>query len=369
MKIVHLMASPFFGGPERQMLGLAKHLPATTTSFFLTFAESGKGQAFLDQVQAHGFQGMALEHNTPDLRLAAQEIARRIQKLGADLLTCSGYKPDIIGWLAARQAGIPVVSISHGWTAATLKVRIYETMDRLVLHGMDAIVCVSEAQAGRVRRAMVPAKKIVMIRNAIDPDAFASPDPAYSALLRQFFPSPVKHIVGAAGRLSPEKGFGQLVDAAALVGKLNPDIGFVHFGDGPERSAITRQIAARGLRQRFILAGFRSDATRFFPFMDLMVLPSYTEGLPVVLLESFAAGVPAVASAVGGTPEVLSDGLNGYLVPPGDSAALAQRILHLLADEPRRQAMGRHARQHVVDHFNFAAQAAQYQKLFDRLVR
>ncbi|HWY85786.1 MAG TPA: glycosyltransferase, partial [Gemmataceae bacterium] len=143
MIIAHLMASPFFGGPERQMLGLARHLPAVSTSIFLTFAEHGKCQAFLEQVHNHGFEGLALEHNTPHVRAAAREVAGHLGRVKADILTCSGYKPDLIGWLAARQVGIPVLAVAHGWTAATLKVRFYETVDRLILRWMDAVVCVS----------------------------------------------------------------------------------------------------------------------------------------------------------------------------------------------------------------------------------
>ena len=369
MIIAHLMASPFFGGPERQMLGLARHLPAGSTSVFLTFAEHGKCRAFLEQVHKFGFEGLALENNTPHVRAAAREVAGHLRRIKADILTCSGYKPDLIGWLAARRVGIPVVAVAHGWTAATLKVRFYETVDRLILRWMDAVVCVSQAQAERVRNAQVPEQKIAVIRNAIAAEAFADPNPAYGDLLRAFFKRPPRRIVGAAGRLSPEKGFDQLVEAAALVLPQDPDIGFVHFGDGPLREAIGRHIAARGLRERFILAGFRADLGQFLPHLDLMVLPSFTEGLPVVLLEAYAAGVPCVATAVGGTPEVIEDGKTGYLVPSGDPPALARRIGDILHDEPTRLAMGRHGRQRMRDHFTFAAQSVSYQSLFDSLLK
>jgi len=368
MIIAHLMASPFFGGPERQMLGLARHLPKSTTNIFLTFAEKGKSQAFLDQVHKQGFEGLALQQNTPHVRSAASEVADQLRRFKADILTCSGYKPDLIGWMAARQVNIPVIAVAHGWTAATLKVRLNETIDRLIMRWMDAVVCVSEAQAQRVRRALVPEKKIVVILNAISAEAFANPDPAYGDLLRDLFIQKPKRIVGAIGRLSPEKGFDQLVEAAALVAKQDPDIGFIHFGDGPLREAVNRQIKAKGLGDRFVLAGFRHDIASLLPHMDLVVLPSFTEGLPVVLLEAFAAGVPAVATAVGGTPEVIEDGKNGFLVPSGDPPALARRIRDCLHDENARLAMGRLGRQRVRDHFTFAAQSVQYQRLFEKLL-
>ena len=117
----------------------------------------------------------------------------------------------------------------------------------------------------------------------------------------------------------------------------------------------------------FVLAGFRADVDQFLPFLDLFVLPSYTEGLPNVVLESFAAGVPVVATAVGGTPEVVEDGASGYLVPAGDPQALADRILDALANEDRLRDMGLQGRQTVVERFTFSAQARRYRQLFEDL--
>src|SRR5262249_44068886 len=155
----------------------------------------------------------------------------------------------------ARQVGIPVVSVSHGWTAATLKVRLYEALDRFLLRWMDCTVCVSEGQAAKVRRAGVPPDRLVLIRNAIQADGYTTPDPAFAARLQALFPRPLRRIVGAAGRLSPEKGFRQLIEAAQVVCRQDPGVAFVLFGDGPLREELTRQIAARSLEDRFILAG------------------------------------------------------------------------------------------------------------------
>jgi glycosyltransferase involved in cell wall biosynthesis len=369
MLVVQLMASPFFGGPERQMLGLACSLPKNYRTVFLTFAERGLARPLLAQVHRHGFEGWALAHNFPHVARAAREVARELRRLRADIVCCSGYKPDLIGWLAARQAGVPCVSVSHGWTSATLKVRVYETLDRWVLRWMDAVVCVSEGQAVKVRQTGAPPERVEVIRNAVALEAFAEPEPAVRAALEGLFPRPPRRIVGAAGRLSPEKGFDRLIDAAALVTQTEPETGFVIFGGGPLRAALAAQIAARGLQDRFVLAGFRTDLQRFLPVLDLAVLSSLTEGLPVILLEALAAGVPAVSTAVGGTPEVIADGVHGYLVPPGDSAALARRVLDALRDDAARRAMGARGRQRVREQFTFATQSAQYQRLFERLAR
>jgi hypothetical protein len=172
MHVVHLMASPFVGGPEKQVLGLARSLPQSYETSFISFAERGLSQPFVDTARAQGFQAITLRENAPHLLRARAEIAELLRNLRADILCCNGYKPDILGYLGARAAGVPVLSISHGWTGTTWKVRVNELLDRVVLHGMDCTVCVSEAQAAKVRRALVLSKRIAVIRNAIATEPF-----------------------------------------------------------------------------------------------------------------------------------------------------------------------------------------------------
>lgn len=368
MVVVQLMASPFFGGPERQMVGLARSLPDDVRTVFLTFEEQGRCRALLSELNKRGLQGESLEKNYPDVPGAVRELARKLRELRADVLCCNGYKPDIIGLLAARQVGVPVVSISHGWTRVTWKVRLNEALDRLVLGWMDAVVCVSEAQAVKVRRAGVPPQRVLVIRNAIGTEEISEFDRAFRGQLEGAFCHRPRWIVGAAGRLSPEKGMDQLVQAANAVLARIPDVGFVVFGDGSQRKQLEDQIHGFGLQGKFVLAGFRSDLGRLWPCLDVAVLPSWTEGMPVMVLEAMAAGVPVVATAVGGTPEVVDDGNNGYLVPPGSPIALADRIRDLLEDEVVRRAMGLAGQEKIRRDFTFTRQAEAYRNLFERLV-
>ncbi|MCG2684014.1 MAG: glycosyltransferase [Planctomycetales bacterium] len=382
------------------MLELGRELKESYRSVFISFLEEGRCWDFIEKARADGFQAHALQYDTPRLLAAVKELTALLRSVNAKLLFCHGYKPNLLGLLAARKLGIPAVAVSRGWTGESLRVRLFDALDRRVLRWMDKVVCVSEGQAAKVRRAGVREDKITVIRNAIRPERFADPDPAYREQLRRMFLDPGKgdrsilcaapggpfrqngpvpfsgsvsgpdFIVGAAGRLSPEKGFGVLVDAAAIVlgsgvrGQGSGiNVGFVLFGDGPLRESLERQIAARGLEGKFILAGFRSDLDQFLPHLDLMVLPSFSEGLPNVALESLAAGVPVVATAVGGTPEVIEDGRTGYLVPPGDPAALADRIISTLSDRTLRSNFAAAGRDRVARRFSFAAQAEAYRNL------
>ncbi len=404
MRIVHLTSSRFYGGPERQMLALAGALPEEDSTVFVSFSEDGTCQEFLAQARAAGFPAVALKHDTPRLLAARRELVGVLRQLRADVLLCHGYKANLLGLMAGRKLGISVVAVSRGWTGECLKVRLYEALDRHVLRWMDRVVSVSAAQAEKVRRAGVHADKIAVIHNAIRLERFDDPDPAYRRKLLDMFPEPPALVVGAAGRLSPEKGFGVLIEAAARVGDRTTEVrgkrpeateqgapggngrasalcplpsclcppsasvGFVLFGDGPMRDALSRQIAACGLERSFVLAGFRTDLDRFFPHFDLFVQSSYTEGLPNVILEAQAAGVPVVATSVGGTPEVIENDKTGWLAPAGDAAALAERVACVLADDPTRAAFSRRGRANVEDRFSFAAQARQYQDLFTSLL-
>jgi glycosyltransferase involved in cell wall biosynthesis len=359
------MASPFVGGPERQMLGLALALPSSYRTTFLSFSERGLCRPFLDEVRRCGFEGIELQHNFPNVRRAAHEVAGQLRSLKTDVVCCSGYKPDVIGLMASRQCGVKAISVSHGWTGATLKVKAYETLDRLALRWMQAVVCVSEAQAVKVRRTGTPPDRVHVIRNAVSLHRFGKPDAKYRHEMEGFFGTPLRRIVCAAGRLSPEKGFAKLVEAAALVVKSDPKVGFIIFGEGPLRGQLTRLICEHKLQDKVVMPGFRGNLEAYLPHADVLALPSFTEGLPVIVLEALAARVPVVATAVGGVPEVVEESKSGYLVPPGDAAALARRLGDMLGDDSKRREMGGRGRQCVEEQFTFAAQSARYQKLFE----
>ncbi|MCD4727371.1 MAG: glycosyltransferase, partial [Pirellulales bacterium] len=234
MVVVHLTASRFFGGPERQMLELAKALPTEIRSVFVSFSETGLCQAFLDKVRQDGFEAIALRYDTPRLLAALRELVGVLRSLRTEagkgdrsilperpsgccaqngpvpfsglVLCCHGYKAGLLGLVAARRIGIPAIAVSRGWTGENFKVRIYEALDRRVLRWMDKVVCVSEGQAAKVRRAGVRDDKITVIHNAIRPERFENPDPAYREQLRRMFGAEKWSVV--SGQWSEQGGKG-----------------------------------------------------------------------------------------------------------------------------------------------------------------
>jgi glycosyltransferase involved in cell wall biosynthesis len=362
--VAHLTSSCFLGGPERQILGLAQELSSAYRTVLMSFSEGGHCRDFLRAASENGHEAIELVNDTPLLFAARRELISLLRSAKATVICTHGYKADALGLLAARHLGIPAVAVSRGWTRESWKVRAYESLDRRLLRRMDRVVAVSEGQAAKVRQAGVPPDNVLVIRNSIQAERFADNAPGHRDELRSLFPAAPAVIVGAVGRLSPEKGFDVLVEAAAIMTAAHPEVGFALFGDGPQQSRLVRRIADLGLQQRFVLAGFRDDLDRFIPHFDLQVLPSYTEGLPNVVLESLAAGVPVVATRVGGTPEVVDDGVNGYLVPPGDARTLAERISSLVDSADLRRRMGAAGRERVLREFTFQRQAGEYLDLF-----
>ena len=178
MNVVHLTASTFYGGPERQMLGLANALADECRTTFLLFAEGGRCRAFADQIRGQGFEATELANDTPHLRRAMREVRDYLRQRRTDVLCCHGYKANLLGRIAARRTGIAAVAVSRGWTRESLRVRLYERLDRWNLRWMDRVVCVSEGQAVKVRRAGVRPERTVVIRNAVRADRFARPDPS-----------------------------------------------------------------------------------------------------------------------------------------------------------------------------------------------
>ncbi len=360
--VAHLVASPFVGGPERQMIGLARALAPVDRSVFLGFPE---GRVLHDRLVEEGIASHLLASSGRPLLAAVREVAAWLRAEAPDVLVTHGYKPDLVGWLAARRAGVPQVAVAHGWTGATLRVRVNEALDRLAMRRARRVIAVSRRQGERVREAGVRPDRVVVIHNAIDVSRFGAPEPAVRLEMESLFPVRPGRIVLAVGRLSPEKGFYDLVRAARSVVERVPGAGFLLVGDGPLRGAIEEAVRAQGLEKSFVLAGFRSDVDRLMPAADLFVQSSHTEGLPNVVLEAAACGTPIVATAVGGTGEVVEDHVHGRLVEPRRPVDLARAIAEVLGTPADARRMAVAARRRVATEFTFAAAASAYRNVLE----
>jgi glycosyltransferase involved in cell wall biosynthesis len=366
--IVHLRDSNFVGGPERQILEHCKRMESDDYEMILVcYEEPGQPNDLRLRAEEQGLVCLTLPVMSPFSPKNISRIVEVLRRVGADILVTHGHKGNIFGRLACWRLGIPTVAVSRGWTMESAKIRFFEFLDKIFLHFADHVVAVSEGQRRKIQACRVRPGKVSVIHNCIDVgnwcgggrngvrESLGVPDGAV--------------LVATAGRLSPEKNQRMLLKAADRIAMQADDVYFAVFGEGVLRGELEADIRRAGLEGRFLLPGFRSDMNAVMEAVDIFTLPSLTEGLPNVVLEAFACSKPVVATAVGGTPELVRDGENGFLIESGDEAGLAARILSLAADREMRDRMGRAGREMVSSQFTYPRQAEKYRALYGSLAK
>jgi glycosyltransferase involved in cell wall biosynthesis len=176
-------------------------------------------------------------------------------------------------------------------------------------------------------------------------------------------------VLASIGRLSPEKGHADLIEAVGIAVKRGYKLSTVLVGDGPDRRKLLEMVRAKGLDAWVHLPGYGSQPERILEDVDLLVLPSHTEGLPNAALEALAMEVPVLATRVGGTPEVISDGETGRLVPPRSPIALADAIIEFLSNPAPWRQMAQRGRLHVEANFDFRARTRKLEAIYAELAK
>jgi glycosyltransferase involved in cell wall biosynthesis len=205
----------------------------------------------------------------------------------------------------------------------------------------------------------VPPEKIKTIANGIDVTAFERAQPL--PLLKD----EGSIVVGVVARLDLQKGFEYLLRAARELCKMFPDLKIVIAGEGPDRNRIEEMIQQYGLQSSVVLAGQQSNMPAVYAAMDIFVLPSLNEGLPMTVLEAMAASKPVIATRVGAIPSVIRDGENGLLVAPKDSEGLRNAVASLLNDPERRRQLGDQAHAWVSQNYTSEAMALKYREMYE----
>ena len=365
--IMHLIATNFYGGPEKQIVEHLKRLSGHYGGILASFLEGSNPNETLEQAKIVGLK----HHGIPmSNRFDIRALWKLIQLLGrekVDLLCAHGYKSTVMGWWAGKKVGIPVIAFSRGYTAENKKVAFYEWLERRALSRLDAIIFVSEGQRKRLESFGIRGRKSWVVHNAISVNSTGTTDKRKEIFEEFGIPSNATMVV-SAGRLSPEKGHRFLVEAIGMLkGSIN-NTHFVFCGDGPCQKELGKQSKELGISEICHFVGFRRDIDEIFQAMDLMVLPSLTEGLPNVVLEAFACAKPVVATAVGGVPEIVEDGINGILVPKERPDLLADAIKDCLAIPDKRRAMGEAGYQKVKSEFTFESQTQKLETIYDEVL-
>jgi len=364
MKIAHLIATNFYGGPERQIVNHARYLGRRGgTPHIVTFEENGQSSDLLWRAEESGIATHMLRSQGAFNPCVIMELAKFLRKEEIGILCTHGYKSDVVGRLASWLVGIPDIAVSRGWTGESFKISLYEWLDRLFLRVADHVVAVSAGQRRKVLNSGIAEDKVSVIRNSIE---LANRTVSNTGSFRREMGIPQDAVlIASAGRLSPEKNYEGLIEAAKVVSGHMPEVYFVVCGDGFLRLRLELAVKMNGMEKRFNFTGFRSDLDDILAEVDIFVLPSWTEGLPNVVLEAFACKKPVVATAVGGTPEVVDHGVNGLLTEPGDNVGLAEALMQLASNPELRRSMGENGYRVVADRFYFESQTDKYVELFE----
>jgi len=281
-------------------------------------------------------------------------------------------KAGFVGRLAARLAGVPVVlHVLHGHVFygyfGRLQTRAYITIERLMARLSDRIITISESQRHDIAHVyrIARANKVLVVPLGFDLNALVEAKQTAKARFRTLCGlSADAPLVGFVGRLTSVKNPALFVHAARRVLEEAPEAHFCVVGDGELRQNVERQVAALGIADRVHLAGWQRDMPAVYAALDVLVLTSLNEGTPVTAIEALAAGVPVVATDVGGVADVVRDKETGLLVPPGDAGALARSVSALLSDTGRGLAMAQAGQQDVLARFGRDRLIADMEELY-----
>jgi len=373
MRVLHVIDSGGLYGAEVMLLHLMEaQVRLGLEPVLVSIGSPGCGEKPVEvEARRRGLRVVPFRMRPGPNWVGAFNILRFARCEEFELLHSHGYKGNILfGLLPKKLRRLPVVTTLHGWTwtGGLTRMWIYELLDALSLRFIDRVVVVNQAMRSHPRLQFRRNARLMVIENgiplAVPAQAQNEPalDPRILAYARKGF------TVVAVGRLSREKGFDLLLEAVAGLVSQGKDIRLLIMGEGGLRESLLAQASELGISDRLLMSGYIPDAGRYLSRFGCFAIPSLTEGLPMVLLEAMAAGVPIVASRVGGMPEVLEHGRAGVLAEPGDAAALGEGIAGIMDQPATAVARVEKAGRRVREVYSIRAMAERYLEVYRQVL-
>lgn len=357
------------GGGEKALLELVKRLDRD--KYRVVVCAVGQGGPLESEFRKHADRVVVFQKKSKFDITLVMKVARLMREEKTDIVQTTLFYADVIGAMAAHLTKVPVVI---SWqTAVALPTghlkddRFRHTEShRFAVRVMDTIIAVSEdVKSYFVEKRGIEGEKIVVIPYGVNLDLYHRRE--NQAKRGELELGPSDPVVGVVGHLTEVKGHSYLIDAAPKVCRAFPDVKFLFAGCGPLQKDLELKIRNLNLTSNFRFLGVRRDMPELLNILDVFVLPSLFEGLPNVILEAMASAIPVVASAVGGIPEVVEDGVTGLLVPPTDSDGLANAIIRLLKDKKAAVKMGQSGRKRVEADYSIDVEVERIQALYEAL--
>ena len=364
LRVAHVLSSFHTGGQERVALDLATQQHAAGHHVVAVSLGGPPEGPNADAFRAAGAQTQTIAKGRGfDVSLPFR-LAAFLSKQRVDVVHTHNPHALIYGAPAASLVRAVAVHTKHGRNPdAARRLWLRRTVSKLV----DAYVAVTPTLAALAieKRECEPAR-VCVIPNGIDAERFRPRAEARRRIRAELEIPDEAWVVGTVGRLSPEKNQALLVDAMTPL--LDPRRRLVLVGDGPEREPLSLRIAATWRTELVSMTGARSDVENLIAAFDAFALTSRSEGLPLVLLEAMASGIPVVSTAVGGVPDLIEHGVTGFLVAAGDRVALTDRLEWLANRPPLAQKVAEVARQRVLERYTMQRMAREYEALYERLL-
>lgn len=304
--------------------------------------------------------------------ITLRRLTRLFKERHYDIVHTHTSKAGVLGRLAAERAGVPILvhtphgNVFHSYFNPYLT-RLFVWMERHCARRTDRII---ELTSGGVEEHLAEGigrrEQFRVIFSGIDTAPYEAAIAKREATRAALGAGPEEVLFGGVGRLEPVKGFTYFVEAAQTVLESDAHARCILIGDGAEREKLRAQAA--GIGNRFQFLRWRRDVPELMAALDVLAVPSVNEGMGRVVLEAGAAGIPVVASRVGGIPDIVDDGETGLLIPARDVAALAAAMLELAHAPERRRWMGATARAKVVPHFSLQKMVERIESLYEELV-
>jgi glycosyltransferase involved in cell wall biosynthesis len=366
-RVLHLITRLPIGGAERMLLGVLRNLDATRFDSVVCCIQD-RGE-LADEVESLGIpvQALGLMERGGFDRQVIPALRRLIREQRVEVVHSHLYHANLYGRIAAWREDIPVIASVHNTYSRRKWHR--HLINRLLARITFRITAGSaDVERDILVHDHVAAEKVVRLPNCIDLDRVVTSLSSAAAKQRLGF-GPADPLIGTVGRMEEQKGHAFLLDAFALLRKM-PELEAIPLrllvvGDGRLKSATEQRAKDIGIVGACHFPGSIKDLADISRAIDIFVMPSLWEGLSLAMLEAMAAGLPMVATDVGGARDVLGDGLRGVLVPPANACALAQAIRDLLIDAGRRGTLADSGSTHVRENYSVAALSRQLAGLYE----
>ena len=366
IRVLRVVARLNMGGPTLHVSYLTRGLQERGYETTLVAGQLARGEDSMafeaERLGVEVVQIPALHRDLSPLYdpIAVKRVIGEIQRVRPHIVHTHTAKAGAVGRMAALLAGSArppvVVHTFHGHVLRgyfdPMRTEFFrETEKFLARHTTRLIAVGPEVRDDLVELGVAAPEKFSVIRLGIDLDERVGDPGAAEGLRRQFGIPPERFVVGWIGRMTGIKRVPDVLAAFAELVRSGVDAELVLVGDGPERDQLEARARELGIARRTLFLGYQRDIAPYFGLLDALLLPSGNEGTPVVAIEALAAQVPVVATAVGGVPDVVRDGVDGFLAEIGDIATLAQRLAQLAHDPALRASMGAAGRERVVPRY------------------